>query len=422
MMQEWKGEQVSSRHWVGVDWGEYRHAVSVVNDERGVVTRFVVDATPEGLNTLAKRLEDVGSIAGIAIEASPSLLVAFLMSKGFALYPVNPKLSKNWREGNSVAGVKSDERDGYVLAVELARRHESLRTLKPCAAVVAELAGLCETVRSLVNERTALLQRLKAVLRQYYPAALVFFGDWSSPVAWRFLKRFPRPESLAHVRKETLCRFLKANQVGLSPRWLERIERAGAATDWPVSPNSFALETMTLALVAQLQALQPHIDRCDRLIAARCETLPQARLLNSLPGAGERLAPALTAITLLAADEEDSYWAMRCLSGVAPVQDESGKRKHTRMRRRCNKHWRNVLHLYARMSIQSCRWARAFYDLCRERGDKYATALRKLADKWVKIIHCMLEENQTYDDGRYVDALRRTRSPIYSKLCGQTGG
>jgi transposase len=407
---------------VGVDWGEYRHAVAIVNDERGVVARFVVDATTDGLDMLAERLGEVGLVAGIAIEATSNLLVAFLLSKGFALYPINPKLSKNWRAGNSVAGVKSDERDGYVLAVELARRHESLRLLKPCDPTVAEFAGLCETVRSLVNERTALLQRLKGALRQYYPAALEFFGDWSSPVAWRFLKRFPRPERLAHTRKETLCRFLKTNQVGLSPRWLERIERAGSATDWPSSPNRFVLETMMLAIVAQLQALQPHIDRCDRLIAERCEALPQARLLSSLPGAGKRLAPALTAITLLVADEDDSFRAMRCLSGLAPVQDQSGKRKHTRMRRRCNKHWRNVLHLYARMSIQSCPWARAFYDLCRERGDKYATALRKLADKWIKIIHRMLADSEAYDDDRYVDALRKSRSPIYDKLCGNTGG
>lgn len=422
MSEAMMAEQEGLRCWVGVDWGESGHAVSVVDDERGVIKRFAVDATIRGLDALAVGLEAAGPVAGIAIEATSNLVVPFLLSKGFTVYAINPKLSKHWREGNSVAGVKSDARDGLVLAMELARRHESLRPLQTSDPGVVELVALCETVRDLVDKRTALLQGLKAVLRQYYPAALDFFGSWTSPVAWRFVKRFPRPECLARARKDTLIRFLKSNRIGLKPCWLERIERAGEAARWPSAPNGFVLERKMLAIVAQLQALQPHIDGCDKLIAERCQQLPQASLLKSLPGAGKRLSPALTAISLEVADEDDGYQAMRCLSGVAPVQDQSGKRRNTRMRRRCNKHWRNVLHLYARRSIQACAWASAYYDMCRERGDKYATALRKLADKWLKIIHRMIANNEAYDDKRYVDALRKSQSPIYARLREQTGG
>ncbi len=410
------------RCWAGLDWGEFRHSVSVVDEARKVVARFEVDATVEGLNALEQGLKGAGVMAGIAIEATASLVVAFLLSKGFAVYLINPKMSKHWREGSSVAGVKSDARDGLVLAMELARRHESLRALRQSDPRVAELAALCETVRNLVNDRTALLQELKSLLRRYYPAALGFFSDWSSPVSWRFLKRFPRAEELARTRKSTLCGFLKANRVGLSPRWLERIEEAAHATDWPRPQNSLSLELAMLSITARLQALQPHIDKCDRLIAGHCEQLPQAALMKSLPGAGERLAPALTAIAALVAEEEDSLQAMRCLSGVAPVEDSSGKRRRIRIRRRCNKHWRNVMHLYSRMSVQYCGWARAFYDLCRERGDSYSTALRKLSDKWLKIIHRMLATNTPYDDEHYVQALRKAGSPVYARLSGKLCG
>lgn len=408
--------------WVGVDWGEFEHAVAVVDARRAIVARFKVEATLEGLNALGCRLGELGVVAGIAIEATSNLVVPFLLSKGFSVYLVNPKMSKNWREGNSVAGVKSDARDGLVLAVELARRHESLRAVRQHDPAVAELASLCETVRGLVDERTALLQQLKATLRRYYPAALGFFSDWSSPVSWRFLKRFPRPEQLARARKDTLCRFLKTNRVGLSPRWLARIEKAGTAMDWPRALNSLALEVTMLSIVARLQALQPHMNKCDQLIAVRCEALPHATLIRSLPGTGKRLAPALTAITALVCGEADTLQALRCLSGVAPVEHSSGKRCNTRIRLRCNKHWRNVMHLYARMSVQHCAWAKAFYDLCRERGDRFATALRKLADKWLKIICRMLETNEPYDDQRYVDALRKNGSPVYTKLCGKPCG
>jgi len=414
--------QQEQRCWVGLDWGGEGHAVAVVNNAREIVEKFKTGTSLAELEQLAKRLHASGTVAGIAIEATCNPVVDCLFSAGFTIYPINPKLSKNWRECNSVAGVKNDERDGLVLAVELAVRHASLRPLKQDDPLVAELAGLCEKVRDLVDQRTALVQRLKATLGQYYPGVLGFFSDWTSPAAWRFVKRFPRPETLAQARKHTLIAFLKANRIGLKPLWLERIEARGEVARWPRPADSVALEVMVLATIAQLQALQPHIDKCDRLIAQRARDLPRAHLLRSLPGAGQRLAPALAAITAVTAAQAQGVEGVRCMSGVAPVEDTSGKRRRVRVRRRCNKHWRNVMHLFAHCSTASCAWAKAFYDMHREQGDRHAGALRKLADKWLKIINRMLETGQPYDDQRYVEALRKNGSPVYLRLCEKTCG
>ncbi len=415
-------KQEEKRCWVGLDWGQESHAVAVVDDDRTILQRFKIGADLDDLKQLADRLHGCGAVAGIAIEATCNPVLGYLHSQGFTIYPVNPKLSKNWCESNSVAGIKNDERDGLVLAVELARRHESLRTLKEDEPTLAELAGLCHKLRDLIDQRTALLQRLKATLRQYYPGVMGFFSDWSSPVAWRFIKRFPMPETLAKARKDTLIKFLKANRIGLKPIWLERIDDRKTVTQWPVPADSLALEAMALATIAQLQALQPHIDKCDRLIAERTQNMAQAQLLRSLPGAGDRLVPALTAITALTLNEENSIEALRCISGIAPVEHQSGKRRHIRIRRRCNKHWRNIMHMFARCSTVSCPWAKAFYDMHREQGDRHATALRKLADKWIKIINRMLATGEPYDDARYVEALRKHGSPVYSRLCEKPCG
>lgn len=406
------------RVWVGLDWGGGSHSVSVVDEDRALVAQFAVAADLEGLAELAARLGAPDGVAGIAVESTCDPVVGYLTARDFTIYPVNPKLSKNWRESNSVAGVKSDVRDGLVLAVELARRHESLRPLARPDAAAAELAGQCRALRELVEQRTELLQRLKATLRRYYPGVLPFFSDWGSPVAWRFLKRFPRPQSLAGARKSTLVGFLKSNRIGLRPIWMDRIDVRSTVVDWPPPCDSVALEANALATVAQLQALQPHIDKLDRAIAKATEDLPAAKLLATLPGAGKRLAPALAAMVLSLEKEENRLQALRCLSGVAPVEMQSGKSRRTHIRRRCNKHWRNVLHLFARCSTVPCPWARAFYDLHREKGDSHATALRKLADKWLKIIDRMVEKKEEYDDARYVETLRKTGSPVYNKLCG----
>ena len=415
-------ERNKQTYWVGIDWGKEHHTVAVADDRRAVVRQFTVPATLEGLASLNGTLRSLGPVEGVAIEATHNPLFYYMSDKGYTVYPINPKLSKQWRDGASVAGVKSDARDGRVLATELARRHESLRPRQEADPATAQLLGLCEKQRALIDERTALLQRLRETLSVYYPAALDFFSDLTSPAAWAFVKRFPNPQQLAAARKDTLIRFLRAHQIGLKPTWLERIERRQEACAWPTPPAALAEEGLALACVAQLQALQAHIDRFDRLIAERTRGLPETPLLGSLPGAGARLTPALTALVRSADVPNSGVAVLRCLSGVAPVEDQSGKRRRTRIRRRCNKHWRNILHLFAWCSTNHCRWARAFYDLCKERGDTHATALRKLADKWLRIINRMLQTGQPYDEGLHLENLRKNHSPVYARLCAQAGG
>jgi transposase len=422
MNEDRKKTQGKPRCWVGLDWGGQTHAVSIVDEKRTLLEQFTVGADLDGLRQLGARLQARGSVAGVAIEATHNMVVEYLSVNDFTVYLINPKLSKNWREGTSVAGVKNDTRDGWVLAVELARRHEELRPRQGCDPEVAQWAGLCVQLRALIDQRTSLVQRLKETLRRYDPGAAAFFSDWTSPVAWRFLQRFPNPPALARAHKSTLIRFLKANRIGLTPTWLERIEARAEATRWPSPPDALAIEVLALATVAQLLALQSHIDKCERLIAQCSAQRSEVGLLRSLPGAGERLAPALAAMAAVASAEGADREALRCLSGVAPVEEQSGKRHRIRARRRCNKHWRDILHLFAHCSTVYCKWAKAFYDVHRERGDRHATALRKLADKWLKIICRMLATGEPYDEQRYLDALRKKGSPVYQRLCGQAGG
>jgi transposase len=321
-----------------------------------------------------------------------------------------------------VSEAKSDARDGRMLAQELARRHESLRAWAPETPEAAEFLGLCERRRGLVQERTALVQRLQDMLRQYYPAALEFFRDWTSPTAWQFLNAFPTPEALAAARKTTLLRFLKAHRIGLKPVWVERIDCCSEATAWPTPPDALGTQMMAQACVKQLLALEAVINQLERLIEQRLPDLPYTSLIRSLPGAGEHLVPELCAIVNSVAVRHGGYEAARCVTGVAPVENNSGKRHQIRMRLRCNKQWRNTLHLFAACSTRACPWARAYYEQCRERGDEYGTALRKLADKWWKIIIAMLDAGEPYDDKRYVQALAKHHSPISQKLPRVSGG
>lgn len=411
--------QGNQTYWVGVDWGETAHTVAVCDERRCIVSCFETETTIEGLNTLVMRLAEFAGVGGIAIEATREPVVVRLLEEGYTVYPINPKLSHNWRKCTSVSEKKSDGFDARMLSLELSRRHESLKAIFPQDASIQELLGLCDALRSLIDQRTSHVQRLRAILRRYYPAALEFWDDINAPSAWAFIKRFSIPESLAKTRKATLIKFLREHRIGLRPIWLERIERSRLAAAWPASPTAAGDEVIALACVTQLQALEPQIRILEKKVAEKSRAFDELNLIESLPGAGKALAPAITAIVVNVQQEGgDIAERIRCMAGVAPVQDESGKHIKTIIRRRCNKRWRNVFHLFAWCSTRYSSWARAFYDLCRKRGDTYAAALRKLADKWIRIIACMIREKRLYDEKKYMESLRKNGSSLYERLCG----
>lgn len=401
--------------WVGIDWGHGVHAVAIVSSGAEAVEDFSIPNTPAGYAQLEKRLAQYG-IQGIAVESTRHTLLLHLAEQGHRVYLINPKQSKDWRKADTVSGAKSDARDGLSLARGLAFRHRELKPMTPGDPAMERLALLCEKECGLIHRRTALVQELTSCLKLYYPAALEFFADWTAPAAWDFLLRFPTADMLCRSREHTLIAFLKGHHLGESACWKDKVEKRGKAGDWPVHPQQECYEMLARGLVGQLKALQAALKEFRAKIEAAFAALPEAGLLQSLPGAGDKLAPRLMAIVASPLAQHGGIEAVRGHSGVAPVTKQSGKRRLVCIRFMCNKHWRNTLHLFAWCSTRASAWAQAFYKARKAKGDTHSTALRKLADKWLRIIMKMLETNQRYDEQKYLNALKRNQSPTWRYL------
>lgn len=406
----------ASEVWVGIDWGDEAHAVAVVSPTAEPVEQFGIKNSPEGFAELNERLSRHDIVRGIAMESTRHTLLLYLASLKYPVYLVNPKQSKAWRKTDSVAEIKSDARDGLTLAGGLAFRHRRMEPVQPADPELQRLALLCEKESAFIAKRTALTQELKSMLKLYYPAALAVFADWTKPAAWDFLLKYPAAKKLARVQEHTLIAFLKGKRLGQSEHWRAVVKARGAAANWPVHPCEDIYQMQAEGIVLGLKAIEKTLRRFRAQIEAGFEELPQARLLESLPGAGPKLAPRLASIMLSPVAQAGGLQAVRCHSGVAPVLDESGKRRHVKIRRLCNKKWRNTMHQFANCSKRWCAWAKAFYDYRKESGDTHSTALRKLADKWLNIIMHMVQTNQTYDEKTYLNSLRRNNSPTWRYL------
>ena len=78
-----------------------------------------------------------------------------------------------------------------------------------------------------------------SALREYYPAALEAFEDWTLPSAWAFVGAFPTPQALVSAGKRKWEKFLNTQQLARPQTYTKRTITLGrAAESSPASPYS----------------------------------------------------------------------------------------------------------------------------------------------------------------------------------------
>ena len=133
------------------------------------------------------------------------------------LYPINPITLQKYREAFVTSRAKDDAKDADYLADLLLTHHAKLKPWAPEDSATRAVQQLVFHRRAVVDERTGLTNRLIALLKQYFPQALVLCGDdlWR-PLATRFLLKWP---SLQAVQK---AKPASAQTVLLSQRLAQR--------------------------------------------------------------------------------------------------------------------------------------------------------------------------------------------------------
>ncbi len=106
--------------------------------------------------------------------------------------------------------------------------------------------------------------------------------------------------------------------------------------------------------------------------------------------------------------------------GIAPVTETSGKKKWVHSRWACPKFLRQSFHDWAGHSIAKSKWARAYYQQQRARGQDHHAAVRALAFKWIHIVFRCWQDRVVYDENQYLATLVTRGLPL-SSLVGPRG-
>ena len=129
-----------------------------------------------------------------------------------------------------------------------------------------------------------------------------------------------------------------------------------------------------------------------------------APIFSSLPGAGERLAPKMLSIFGDNRQRFDSYQTVQCYAGTAPVTEQSGKSFFSvKMRRACNKNFKDTIFQFAFCSLSQEPWAQQYYQELKKKGKSHSKAVRAIGNKWVKIIFRMWKDGTEYNRNIFIN-------------------
>jgi transposase len=198
--------------FVGVDWGERRHDLCLLDQDGMVLAAKRIADGLAGVGELhalvATHAEQPGQVA-VGIETDRGLLVGALLAAGYQVYAVNPQVVSRYRGRHGSSRAKSDRGDAKVLA-DLVRtdrhNHRPVAGDSPLAEAVKVLA---RAHQNLIWARQRHVNALRSALREFYPGALVALGaQLAEPEALAVLALAPTPEQGRRLTRAAVRRAL----------------------------------------------------------------------------------------------------------------------------------------------------------------------------------------------------------------------
>jgi len=375
---------------VGDDWAQDHHDIEVMDEAGRVLARRRVPEGVAGIGQLheliSRFLPEQGTDAEVQVGIEPARgpWVAALVAAGYTVFPVNPLQASRYRSRHSVSGAKSDSGDAHVLADVVRTDAHQLRPAAGDSQQAEAVKVLARTHTTLIWQRAAMAQRLRAQLLEYFPAAVTAFGDLDAPDALELLGKAPDPARAAKLTRAQISAVLKrAGRYKIA-------ERTGAILATLRSPQL----AQAPALTAVIATLNDQVAVLQGQVEAHFGQHPDAEIYLSQPGLG-----AITGARVLGEFGDDPYRyacakARRNYAGTSPITRASGKKKIVAARFVRNDRLIDALMIQAFAALRVSPGARTFYDDLRTRGIEHNDALRRLAS----ILHGCLKARTCYDE------------------------
>jgi transposase len=394
------------RVYIGIDWSESKHDIVFMNEAGAPIVRLTISHTSEGFLELdaTRRDLDVGQQdCLIGLETAHNLVIDSLWSHNYShVYVVPPSVVKSTRGRYGHSGARTDQSDAFLLADILRTDRARLQPWHPDSLLTRQIRAKVSLIHHLTHSVVRLSNRLRAVLLRYYPAALNVFSSLRTQIALEFIQAYPSPQAAAALTYNEFQAFAKQNGYTQPRRLPACFTRLQLPQPEAMPETVLIYQDEAVQMASLLSNMVRGKNQALRELQSLFRQHPDAHIFDSLPGAGDFLAPALLAKF---GDDRRRFpkpASVQSLAGTCPVTDESGKRKVIKFRRSCDREFRNIAQQWAIKSRPESLWASLYWEQVRPHCGSRSHAHRCLANRWLAIAWKLWQTQQPYDEAYHL--------------------
>ena len=397
---------------IGIDWAKEVHHACIMNEAGAQIARFSFPHSTQGFSELERQIAKLDVPPPdclVALETAHTLIIDFLWSRGFQVFVIPPSVVSSSRGRHRASRAHNDPSDAFLIADLLRTDRHRFAPWMPDGELVRQMKAKLNLIDSLTKSITAFSNRLQAVLFRYFPLALDLFSDVKTQISLQFLQTFPSPkaaQALSYSDFAAFCRSHHYTHPERLPEVYAHLSQPAPQPD-PVVVSAYEAETVFLAKL--LLDLVRHKALVIRQVQKLFRQHPDHAIFDSLPGAGDLLAPKLLVMFGDHRDRFPSPAIIQALAGTCPVTIQSGGKRRVRFRKACNRDYRRTAQQFAICSVPEAEWAAAYFSRCRARGLSKNHAYRCLANRWLKIIWKLWQSRQLYDENYHLQQIQRHR-------------
>lgn len=385
--------------WAGIDAGKAHHHCVLIDDEGNrLLSRRV--ANDEG--ELTELITDVQALA-----AGREVLWATDLNRGGAALLIGVLEARIqtlvYIPGRSVYHAartyrgdgKSDAKDAAIIA-DQARMRRDLQPIRSGDQISTDLRLLISRRTDLVCDRTRAINRLCAVLLEYFPALEAAFDYAMLKAAVVLLTRYTTPAGIRRAGEARIATWLRNQGCYNAKSIAAKAVAAARAQDTTVQAQEVGADLVS-ALARTILDLHEQVAEIEKRIETRFREHQQAEILLSMPGFGTLLASEFLAATGGDITAYDSAARLAGVAGLAPVPRDSGRISGNYHRpKRYDRQLLNAFYLAAQSAARYCPQSRTYYQRKRTEGKNHKQAVLSLARRRLNVLWAMLRDNTLY--------------------------
>ncbi len=400
--------------YFGIDWSQDHHDLCIQNEHGAGVSQLKFPHSAKGFQQLEAARQKLGvSVADcrVAIETTQNLLVDFLLDQHYPVYVIPTQVTNAYRQTARPSGAHTDASDAALLAELVRLKVRPEWRVQPNCLLTQQMAVIVRLIETLRRSMQRQTNQLRHLLWRVYPSAADLFADLAQPITLEFLQAYPTvhaARALSFTDFTAFCQSQHYRRTDLLAQRYAHLQAETPAVD-PALAEAYRTPVQQLAASILLQYHQR--EEAHTTLRRLFRQHPDAALFESLPGAGELLAPALL---VKFGDQRERFGnaqAVQSLAGTCPSTEHSGKKHWVRFRHGCDKEFRRIVQEFALASISKASWAAAYYQEIRPHCHSDSHAIRCLANRWLAIICKMWQTHQRYDEAYHLQRRAQRRRP-----------